>query len=826
MDEHDIEQYQPHVIEPQVQKFWETHNCFSIKPDLSREKFYCLSMFPYPSGKLHMGHVRNYTIGDAISRYQRMLGKQVLQPMGWDAFGLPAENAAIKSGIAPAQWTKENIVVMRTQLKRLGFAYDWGREIQTCDPDYYRWEQWFFNRLYEKGLAYRKSAWVNWDPVDQTVLANEQVIDGKGWRSGAAVERKRVQQWFLRITDYAEELLQGLEKLDGWPEQVRRMQKNWIGRSYGLEINFPVVGCDKVLTVFTTRPDTLMGVSFLALAPEHPLITNLASDSPALQSFVEAYSRGLASEAAMATLNKEGLDTGLECVHPLTGDTLPVWCTNFVLMGYGSGAVMSVPAHDARDWEFAREKNLPIKQVIRPSDPDQTVDLSAAAFVDKGIVCHSNKYNGMNFAEAYSAIADDLEKMACGKRVINYRLRDWGVSRQRYWGCPIPMQWSDGIPQPVEDESLPVILPEINSYKEKIPTLDSIREFVRVEGSDRKSEIRRDTDTFDTFVESSWYYARFAGSNSGNAMFSDEAKYWLPVDQYVGGIEHAVLHLLYARFFYKLMRDMGLVEGDEPFTRLLTQGMVLKDGMKMSKSRGNTVDPETLVKKYGADTVRLFILFAAPTEHSLEWSDAGVAGASRFLKRLWKQVMAHIAINVKFLPETMSDSGIESCRTMRRVIHETIVKVTGDIHTRYQFNTAIATNMKLLNELSRFESETGNHKFAYQLIREGLSAMLKMLAPIIPHITHYLWQRLGHDEALINCAWPVTDPEALAKSTCTIIVQVNGKLRGSLTLAVGSSRESVEEMARQNMQVRRFLENRMIRKVIWVPDKLINFVVS
>ena len=826
MNDSDIEQYQPHKIESEVQKFWEVHRCFNVKPDLSREKFYCLSMFPYPSGKLHMGHVRNYTIGDAISRYQRMLGKRVLQPMGWDAFGLPAENAAIKSGISPSKWTKENIATMRQQMKCMGFAYDWEREIETCHPDYYRWEQWFFNQLYKKGLAYRKEAWVNWDPVDQTVLANEQVIDGKGWRSGAFVERKCVQQWFLRITDYAEELLQGLEKLDVWPKQVRTMQKNWIGRSQGLEINFMVEGHDEPLTVFTTRPDTLMGVSFLALAPEHPLVNKLSATMPELQSFVETCAQRSTAEATMATLKKEGMGLGLQCVHPLTGETIPIWCVNFILMEYGTGAVMSVPAHDVRDWEFAREKDLPIRQVIAPLDSTQTVDLSIEAFVEKGVLCHSGKYDGMDYNRAYDAIADDLEAKEAGKRVINYRLRDWGVSRQRYWGCPIPMVWEDDTPHPVADETLPVILPEIDSCETAIPTLTSVPEFIHVGHTENQVEIRRDTDTFDTFVESSWYYARFASPHTHDAMLGEEAKYWLPVDQYIGGIEHAVLHLLYARFFYKLMRDIGLVEGDEPFTNLLTQGMVLKDGVKMSKSRGNTVDPEVLVRRYGADTVRLFILFAAPPEYALEWSDDGVSGAFRFLKRLWKHVIKHSNTDGNFSSKEISVSDKEQCRTMRRIIHETIAKVTEDIHKHYRFNTAIAANMKLLNELQRFEKEVDSCHAGYKLIREGLEAMLKMLAPMVPHITHHLWQKLGHNETLVDCRWPEVDQDALAKEVCTVMVQVDGKLRGKLTLPLNSSQAAAQEAVNQHSNIQKFLQDKTIRKVIWLPDKLVNFVLG
>ena len=809
------DRYCPSQVEAEAQDFWEENHCFEVSPDPSREKFYCLSMFPYPSGKLHMGHVRNYTIGDAISRYQRMLGKQVLQPMGWDGFGLPAENAAIQGKLAPRRWTEENIAHMRTQLKQFGFAYDWSREIATCHVDYYRWEQWFFNRLYKKGLVYRKEAWVNWDPVDKTVLANEQVIDGKGWRSGATVERKRIPQWFLRITDYAEELLEGLDNLTEWPQQVKTMQRNWIGRSQGLVIDFPLVDRTDTVSVFTTRPDTVMGVSGIALAPEHPLIAELCSDNKTLEQFVAECARGSTAGSDIAAREKEGIETGLQCQHPLRDELLSVWCVNFVFMDYGSGAVMMVPAHDQRDWEFARKKQLPIRQVIQPVD-DTVVDLTVGAFTQKGVLCNSNEYDGLDFVQAYEAFAAAVEKAGLGHRSVNYRLRDWSISRQRYWGCPIPIIYNNGQAEAVPDAELPVELPDSVDFGDGIKALADIKEFITNDGK------QRETDTFDTFVESSWYYARFASAHCQDAILDQEAKYWLPVDQYIGGIEHAVLHLLYARFFHKLMRDAGLVTGDEPFTRLLTQGMVLKGGIKMSKSRGNTVDPAQLIEKYGADTVRLFILFAAPPEQSLEWSDTAVEGAFKFLKRLWTRVALYGAAVI----DDTATIDKEQCQNIRRKIHETIKKVNNDLQRHYRFNTAIAANMELLNELNRFAEHNAHSSTAQTIVREGLEAMLKMLAPIVPHVTHHLWHKIGNETTLIDCCWPEVDVEALVKDTCIIAVQVNGKLRGQITLSVDSEQEIAEKTAHADSNVQKFIQDKTIRKVIWVPGRLLNFVVA
>ncbi len=820
-----MEKYDPCRVEREAQAYWESHRCFRAVADPAREKFYCLAMFPYPSGRLHMGHVRNYTIGDVISRYQRMLGKNVLQPMGWDAFGLPAENAAMRNKQAPAAWTDANIEYMKGQLRSLGFAYDWEREITTCKPEYYRWEQWFFTRLLERGLAYRKQSWVNWDPVDNTVLANEQVIDGKGWRSGAVVERRKIPQWFLRITDYAAQLLDDLAQLEAWPEQVKTMQRNWIGRSHGLEIEFALDGRDDALSVFTTRPDTLMGVTYLALAPEHPLVEEAAGSNPEVAEFAAACRRRSTAEGDAATQQKAGLDTGLRCRHPLTDKILPVWCANFVLMEYGSGAVMSVPAHDQRDWEFAREYGLEVRRVIRARAGRDDVDLAHGAFVEKGVLCDSGAYDGMDFDAAFDALAADLEQLGRGRRAVNYRLRDWGVSRQRYWGAPIPVLHAGDHVEAAAESELPVVLPAAGESGPGAAALHApaFRDSGKTRGG---KPLLRETDTFDTFFESSWYFARFASAGCDTAMLDDEADYWLPVDQYVGGIEHAVLHLLYARFFHKLMRDMGLVKGDEPFTRLLTQGMVLKDGAKMSKSHGNTVDPGELIARYGADTVRLFMMFAAPPEQSLEWSEAGVAGAHRFLKRLWKQVSNHCERRATADASDAApgdDSGAASCAELRRHIHATIAKVGDDVGRRYTFNTAIAANMELLNDLSRCD---GRSRAAREVMQEGFEAVVGMLSPVVPHIAHCLWRKLGHREAVIDSAWPAADPGALVRDTCEIVIQVNGKLRGRIEMPVGSAREDVEQAARAHEQVRRFTGAAAVRKTIVVPDRLVNFVVA
>ncbi len=816
------ENYRPHAIEEKVQKLWEDTRAFEVTEDPNREKFYCLSMFPYPSGRLHMGHVRNYTIGDAIARYQRMLGKNVLQPMGWDAFGLPAENAAAKHGIHPAKWTYENIEYMRGQLKRLGFAYDWKREIATCDPGYYKWEQWFFTKLMDRGLAYRKMATVNWDPVDQTVLANEQVIDGRGWRSGAPVERREIPQWFLRITAYAEELLQDLDKLEGWPEQVKTMQRNWIGKSVGVEMRFPLDGRDQAITIFTTRPDTVMGVTYLALAPEHPLALAAAETDPELKAFIDECRKTTVAEADLATMEKKGRPTGLYAVHPIRGDKVPVWVANFVLMEYGSGAVMAVPAHDQRDWEFARKYGLPIRQVIAPRpDSANECDLDRGAFTEKGVLIDSGPFTGLTSEEAFEAVARWLEERGLGRKRVQYRLRDWGVSRQRYWGAPIPVLYlEDGTPIPVPEDQLPVELPLDVTIDGVHSPLKRDPDFIDVTLPDGR-KAKRETDTFDTFMESSWYFTRFTCPDYAAGMVDREkADYWLPVDQYVGGIEHAILHLLYARFYHKLMRDAGLVGCDEPFANLLTQGMVLKDGAKMSKSKGNVVDPEALIEKYGADTVRLFILFAAPPEQSLEWSDSGVEGAFRFLKRLWRQVAAFVNEDGE-VPPLDRDALTPEQKALRRRIHQTIARVDDAMSRRYTFNTAIAANMELLNALARFEDDTPQGR---ALRREGLEAIVLMLAPIVPHICHELWQALGHEGMVIDAPWPQVDERALVQDTVELVVQVNGKLRGKIQVPADADRETVEQAALAEPNVRRFIEGKTVAKIVVVPKRLVNVV--
>ncbi len=811
--------YNPEQIEKAVQNFWRDNNSFAVKAEPSREKYYCLSMFPYPSGKLHMGHVRNYTIGDVISRYQRMLGKNVLQPMGWDAFGLPAENAAVKNKTAPAKWTYENIRYMREQLQALGFAYDWQREFATCGSDYYRWEQWFFTRLYEKGLVYKKTSAVNWCPVDETVLANEQVIDGCCWRCDTAVERKEIPQWFIRITEYADQLLNDLDLLDGWPEQVKTMQRNWIGRSQGVEMHFslesPVADIEG-FDVYTTRPDTLMGVTYLSLAAEHPISLALANDNAELAAFIKECKTSSVAEADMAKMEKRGLATGINAIHPLTGESVPVWVANYVLMDYGSGAVMAVPAHDQRDWEFAHKYELPIKQVITPSD-DSVIDLAKEAFTDKGRLINSGSFDGLEFDAAFEAIAAALAAKNAGTVTTNYRLRDWGVSRQRYWGAPIPMfNLPEGGEIPVPANRLPMLLPEDVE-------MDGVQSPIKADANWRKDElngkaVERETDTFDTFMESSWYYARFTCPDYSEGMLDPEqANYWLPVDQYVGGIEHAILHLLYARFFHKLMRDEGLVDSDEPFKQLLCQGMVLKDGTKMSKSKGNTVDPQAMIEQYGADTVRLFMMFAAPPEQSLEWSDSAVEGANRFLRRLWKAVHKHVdagapaALNV----DSLSDAD----RDLRRKTHETIAKVTNDYGQRLTFNTAIAAVMELLNDIGKFDGDAS-------VEREALESCVLLLAPIVPHIAHALWQALGHDSPLLDTHWPVVDESALVKSEIEMVVQVNGKVRGKIQVAVDADADSIKELARSDSNVQRFIDGKTIRKEIVVPQKLVNIVAN
>jgi leucyl-tRNA synthetase len=818
--------YIPKHIEEQAQQYWLKKQTFNVTEDLNKEKFYCLSMFPYPSGSLHMGHVRNYTLGDVIARYQRALGKNVLQPIGWDAFGLPAENAAIKHGIPPATWTKQNIAAMKEQFLKLGNAYDWRREIATCDPEYYRWEQWFFIKLFEKGMVYKKNAVVNWDPVDQTVLANEQVVDGRGWRSGALVERKEISQWFLKITAYADELLNDLDTLENWPAQVKQMQRNWIGRSEGTEIYFKVDDYAKKLKIYTTRPDTLMGATYLVVAPDHPLAKQAASNHQAIQDFIDSCKSGGVAEAEIATMEKRGIDTHMFATHPISGEKLPIWIANFVLMQYGCGAVMSVPAHDQRDFEFAKKYNLPIKQVIKPSDKH---DFTKSAYTGEGSLMNSDEFNHLSSLEAKKAITIHLERLDAGKPTINYRLRDWGVSRQRYWGAPIPMITCDvcGI-VPVPEADLPVILPEKVELTGSGSPLAQCEAFIHTKCPKCGQDATRETDTFDTFMESSWYYARFACKGQENAMLDDRAKYWTPVDQYVGGIEHAVMHLLYARFFHKLMRDEGLVNSDEPFMALLSQGMVLKNGQKMSKSVGNIVDPNHLIETYGADTARLFVMFASPPEQSLEWSDAGVEGAHRFLKRLWALAYQHRDLIIE-VNELFADGNghidWQTCenrlKKSRLVVHQILAQATND-YERQQFNTVVSGCMKLFNELSSYEIKTDDDKY---FLQSGMMFLLQLLAPITPHICHHLWQQLGFEKIIVDAPWPKYDKSALKTDEIEYVVQVNGKLRAQFTASVDATEDILITKAKE--EAASFVNDKTVIKTIVVPHRqLINLVVK
>ena len=811
--------YQPQDIEKNVQQAWENTKVFNVTEKAGQEKYYCLSMFPYPSGKLHMGHVRNYTIGDVISRYQRMLGKNVLQPMGWDAFGLPAENAAMQHNVHPADWTYSNIDYMRDQLKRLGFAYDWDRELATCDPDYYKWEQWFFLKLLEKGLVYKKTAPVNWCPNDMTVLANEQVIDGCCWRCDTKVERKEIAQWFLKITAYGDELLQSLETLDGWPEQVKTMQANWIGRSEGVEMDFAVPN-ESPVRIYTTRPDTLMGVTYLAVAAEHPLALKAAENNAAIRAFIDDCKTMETSEAAMETMEKRGINSGITALHPITGESVPVWIANFVLMSYGTGAVMSVPAHDQRDFEFAKKYGIAIKQVIFAKD-GMNDDCSEQAFTQKGVLKNSGNFDGLSSQEAFTKIAETLEAQNKGTRKVNFRLRDWGVSRQRYWGAPIPVIYCDDCGTvPVPESDLPVQLPRDVVLDGSQSPLVAHPTFSHVDCPKCGKAAKRETDTFDTFMESSWYFARFA-SNKANSMLDESAKYWLPVDYYIGGIEHAILHLLYARFYTKLLRDEGLVACDEPFKKLLTQGMVLMDGSKMSKSKGNTVDPQALIEKYGADTVRLFIMFAAPPEQSLEWSADGVEGASRFLKRLWRQVYLH-SQQVQGTRFKIQGELSKEQQSVRRFLHQTIQKVTHDMGVRTIFNTAIAANMELLNTLAKFTHESNNSK---AIRHEILEAIAIMLSPIVPHICDQLWRDLGHDNAIVSESWLSIDESALVQDSLELMVQVNGKLRGKITVTASATNAEIETIALSDTAILKFIDGQTVKKVIIVAGKLVNIVV-
>ena len=856
--------YRPDLIEPAVQQYWAENKVFKAIKDTSKEKYYCLSMFPYPSGRLHMGHVRNYTIGDVVSRYQRMNGKNVLQPIGWDAFGLPAEGAAIKNKTAPAKWTYENIEYMKNQLKMLGFGYDWDREIATCRPEYYKWEQWFFTELYKKGLVYKKTSTVNWCPNDETVLANEQVHEGCCWRCDTPVEQKEIPQWFIKITDYAEQLLGGLDQLPQWPDMVKTMQRNWIGRSEGVEITFDVADTAEKVSVYTTRPDTFYGVSYLGIAAAHPLAELAAEKNPQLAEFIREAKNAKVAEADLATMEKKGMATGLFAIHPLTGEKLPIWVANFVLMHYGTGAVMAVPAHDQRDFEFAQKYNLPIKQVIAPL-ADEEIDLTKQAFVEHGKLVNSAEFDGLDFDAAFNGIADKLEKLGVGKRQVNYRLRDWGVSRQRYWGAPIPMLTlanGETVPAPIED--LPIILPED-------VVMDGVKSPIKADPNWAKTTFNgepalKETDTFDTFMESSWYYARYTSPSYAEGMLDkDEANYWLPVDQYIGGIEHATMHLLYFRFFHKLLRDAGFVTSDEPAQKLLCQGMVLADafyytsptneriwvsptqvtlerdekgriikatdpegrelvhtGMtKMSKSKNNGIDPQEMVEKYGADTVRLFMMFASPAEMTLEWQESGVEGAKRFLGRVWNLVYEYSQNPAKTALDVTTLSADQ--KALRRDVHKTIAKVSDDIGRRQTFNTAIAAVMELMNKLTRAPLESEQDR---AVMAEALSAVVRMLYPITPHICFELWKALGNESNIDHAEWVKADEAAMVEDEKLIVVQVNGKVRGKVTVAADADEETVKTVAFADENVKKFTDNTQIVKVIYVPGKLLNVVVK
>jgi len=826
------EQYIPQEIELSAQTYWDEHQSFVAKEDPSKEKFYCLSMFPYPSGYLHMGHVRNYTIGDVIARHQRMLGKNVLHPMGWDAFGLPAENAAIQNKVPPAQWTYKNIEYMRKQFKRLGFSFDWSREIATCKPSYYRWEQWFFLKLFAKGLVYKKSAEVNWDPVDQTILANEQVVDGRGWRSGALVERREIPQWFLKITAYADELLKDLDQLAQWPDQVKTMQRNWIGRSEGIEVTFPLQNSKEALTIYTTRPDTIYGVSYIGIAPQHPLAKQAAENNPALKQFLEECKNVKVSEADLATMEKKGVPTQLNAIHPLTQEIIPIWVANFVLMDYGSGAVMAVPAHDERDHEFALQYHLPITQVIKPKD-NTAWDFKKAAFTDEGIMLASQEFNDLDSTTAISKIMDHLEKKNLGKRKIHYRLRDWSISRQRYWGTPVPIVNCPNC-GPVAEKNLPVVLPEDVEFTGVISPLKTIPEFLNTNCPVCGKPAQRETDTFDTFFESSWYYARFACPDLDTAMLDERANYWTPVDQYIGGIEHAVMHLLYARFIHKLMRDEGLVKSDEPFKRLLTQGMVLNEGTKMSKSKGNTVDPQPLIEKFGTDTVRLFMMFASPPEQSLEWSDSGVEGAHRFLKRLWTLAYEH---RESIIQRNQSGNGKNTenidweladtqQRDTLRQIYEVLEQTKYD-YDRLQFNTVVSGCMKILNALTKIPAASADKQdISAYIYQTGLSLLLRLLAPIAPHITHQLWQDLHYSGLILNATWPTSDTAALQMDQIQLVVQTNGKLRSQIQIPKDADAKTIESIALADSKVQQAIAGKTVKKIIIVPGRIVNIVIG
>jgi len=806
-------------IEEKVRSYWDKELTFSVSEDSQKPKYYCLSMFPYPSGKLHMGHVRNYTIGDVLSRFHRMLGFNVLQPMGWDAFGLPAENAALQNKSAPAAWTYSNIDYMKHQLKQLGLAIDWKREIATCRPEYYKWEQWLFTELFKKKLIYKKISTVNWDPVDQTVLANEQVIDGKGWRSGAVIEKKEIPQYFMKITEYADELLRDLDGLEGWPEQVKTMQRNWIGKSYGCEIEFSIKDHADHIKIYTTRPDTLLGVTYLAIAAEHPLASLIKKNNPTIEAFINECSRGGVAEADLATAEKIGIDSGLRAIHPITQKEVPIWIANYVLISYGSGAVMAVPAHDERDFHFAKKYNLNIEQVIEPIDT-KTMNLEEAAYTDYGRLINSGEFNGLEFQEAFDAIVNKLTSLHKGKKTTQFRLRDWGISRQRYWGCPIPIIKCHSCGEvPVPEKDLPVVLPESIVMHGVGSPIKQDESFYKTTCPSCGKPAERETDTMDTFVESSWYFARYPSYNNPNAMVDERSNYWMPVDQYIGGIEHAILHLLYARFFNKILRDLGLIKHSEPFKNLLTQGMVLKNGTKMSKSKGNTVDPQSLIDQFGADTARLFIMFAAPPEQSLEWSDSGVEGANRFLKRLWKAVYDHHAKG-KIAPYK---EGVLTAQTknLRFELHQTIQKITDDIQRRHSFNTAISSVMELMNTFAKVEGEDA---ITVSVKQEVIQNVILLLNPFVPHICHALWDQL-FNTAIDQEVWPKADPSALIKNEYEMVIQVNGKLRGNMLVSADLTQKDIELMALENEDVKRFINlESKVKKLIFVPKKLINIV--
>ncbi|MCP3866608.1 MAG: leucine--tRNA ligase [Gammaproteobacteria bacterium] len=859
------ESYEAARIESDAQIHWETTKIFEVTEDPGREKYYCLSMFPYPSGKLHMGHVRNYTIGDVVSRYQRMLGKNVLQPMGWDAFGLPAEGAAIKAGMPPADWTYSNIEYMKEQLKRLGFGYDWSRELATCKPDYYRWEQWLFTELYKKGLVYRKNSVVNWDPVDRTVLANEQVIDGRGWRSGALVERREIPQWFIKITAYAEELLNELDQMEHWPEQVRTMQRNWIGRSEGVQMDFGIEDSDEKLTIYTTRPDTLMGVTYMAVAAEHPLALKEARNNSRLDQFIEECRKGGTSEADIETMEKKGFRLQVRAIHPISGETVPVFAANFVLMGYGTGAVMAVPGHDQRDWEFATRYGVPITQVITSSD-GSPCSIDEGAYTEKGKLVNSGRFDGLSSEEAFDAIASFLSSERTGGKTINYRLRDWGVSRQRYWGAPVPMIHCEScgiVPVPAED--LPVLLPEKVEFDDTGGSpIKSMPDWYQTRCPECGGPGERETDTFDTFMESSWYYARYACPDADSGMLDERADYWLPVDHYIGGIEHAILHLLYARFYHKLMRDAGLVNSSEPFARLLTQGMVIaetyyrdqEDGAKtwynpadvdvthddkgqpeaailkldgnpvsigsvekMSKSKNNGVDPQSMVTKFGADTVRLYTMFTSPPDQSLEWSEEGLEGAHRFLRRLWTLAWNR-RLDLKSAPGKL-ENPTEAQKAARREIHSALKQARFD-YERYQFNTVVSACMKIVNTLYRL----GDTPADQVILKEGLGIVLTLLGPIAPHAAHSLWRELEYGDEVLNAAWPTPDESALQQDSIQYVVQVNGKVRAKIMISSRADKQAIEKAAIEDTNVRRFIGDAQVRKIIVVPRKLINIVAA